>query len=78
MNRTETKKLIKKLQDAYVCCWDCGDLYGVYSVGCSSIWEAQCDICGRFNAVTEVRDYAYLITGIRKLQLQIQTNQNPK
>jgi hypothetical protein len=67
------KQLIKKLQNAYQTCSDCGDKYGVYSVGCSSIWEGKCDVCGEIKNVTEARDYAYFITGIRKLKL----NQNP-
>jgi hypothetical protein len=78
MNKNETKKLIKKLEQAYVCCWSCGDTYGVYSVGCSSIWNAKCDICEKIGPVTETRDYGYLITGIRNLKLQIQTNQSSK
>ena len=67
------KQLIKKLQNAYQTCSDCGDKYGVYSVGCSSIWEGKCDVCGEIKNVTEARDYAYFITGIRKLKL----NQKP-
>ena len=30
-------------------------------------WEGDCDVCGEAKPVTEARDYAYLITGIRKL-----------
>lgn len=62
-----TKDLLKKLENAYVVCSDCGSKYGVYSVGCSSVWEGDCDVCGESKPVTEARDYAYLITGIRKL-----------
>jgi hypothetical protein len=61
------KKLIKKLKDAYVTCFDCGDKYGVYSVGCSSVWEGKCDVCGETKRITEARDFAYFVTGIRKL-----------
>ena len=61
------KKLIKKLRDAYQTCSDCGNKYGVYSVGCSSVWEGKCDVCGETKNVTEARDYAYFVTGIRKL-----------
>jgi hypothetical protein len=61
------KKLIKTLRDAYQTCFDCGDKYGVYSVGCSSVWEGKCDVCGETKNVTETRDYAYFVTGIRKL-----------
>ena len=61
------KKLIKKLKDAYVTCFDCGDKYGVYSVGCSSVWEGKCDVCGEQKRITQTRDFAYFVTGIRKL-----------
>ena len=61
------KQLIKKLEQACVVCRDCGLKYGVYSVGCSSVWEAVCNVCGETKGVTETRDYGYLVTGIRKL-----------
>jgi translation initiation factor 2 beta subunit (eIF-2beta)/eIF-5 len=67
------KQLIKKLQNAYTTCSDCGNKYGIYSVGCSSMWEGKCDVCGETKPVTEARDYAYFVTGIRKLKL----NQKP-
>jgi hypothetical protein len=61
------KQLIKKLENACVVCKDCGTKYGVYSVGCSSTWDGVCNVCGETKPVTETRDYAYLMTGIRKL-----------
>jgi hypothetical protein len=61
------KQLIKKLENACVVCRDCGLKYGVYSVGCSSVWEGVCNVCGETKPVTETRDYGYLMTGIRKL-----------
>ena len=61
------KQLIKKLENACVVCRDCGLKYGVYSVGCSSVWEGKCGVCDQIKPVTETRDYAYLMTGIRKL-----------
>jgi hypothetical protein len=64
------KQLIKKLEQAYQVCRDCGFKYGVYSVGCSSSWEGTCDVCDETKGVTEARDYGYLITGIRKLKLE--------
>jgi hypothetical protein len=64
------KKLIKKLNDAYTTCFDCGRKYGVYSVGCSSVWEGKCDVCGETKPITESRDFGYFITGIRKLKLE--------
>jgi len=67
----EKQALIKKLEDAYVTCSDCGTKYGVYSVGCSSVWEGKCDVCGQIKPITEARDYAYFVTGIRKLKMEI-------
>jgi hypothetical protein len=65
------RQLIKKLKQAYQVCDDCGTKYGVYSVDCSSIWEDKCDVCNEIKPVTEARDYGYLITGIRKLTLEL-------
>jgi hypothetical protein len=62
--------LIKKLKNAYVTCFDCGDKYGVYSVGCSSVWNGTCDVCGQEARITETRDFAYFVTGIRRLKLE--------
>ena len=67
---TSDKELIKKLKNAYVTCFDCGEKYGLYSVGCSSVWEGKCDVCGETKRITEARDFAYFITGIRKLTLE--------
>jgi len=67
MTPVERRRMIKKLRDAYQCCKDCGREWGVYSVGCSSTWIGKCDVCGEEKGVTETRDYAYLITGIRRL-----------
>lgn len=71
MTRAEIQRLIKVLQNAYVCCHKCGDKYGVYSVGCSSMWKGKCDVCGQIKTITETRDWAYFITGLRKLDLQL-------
>jgi hypothetical protein len=65
----EEKQLLKKLENAYTVCSECGDKYGVYSVGCSSVWNGTCNVCDQETHVTEARDYAYLMTGIRKLKL---------
>jgi hypothetical protein len=62
------KPTIQTLKDAEVTCHDCGDKYGVYSVGCSSTWQGKCGVCGQTKGVTEVRDYGYLQKGIRELQ----------
>jgi hypothetical protein len=55
------------LKNAQVVCRDCGSKYGTYSVGCSSVWEGKCGVCGESKGVTEVRDYAYLTKGIKEL-----------
>ena len=59
--------LLYKLQGAYTVCKDCGKKYGEYSVGCSSVWEGKCDVCGETKPVTEARDYGYLNKGIKEL-----------
>ena len=55
------------LEKAYQVCKDCGTKYGEYSVGCSSSWEGECDVCGETKGVTEKRDYGYLEKGIKEL-----------
>ena len=60
-------EMLHRLEQAYVCCKTCGLQYGVYSVGCSSSYMDVCQVCGEYKSVTETRDYAYLITGRRKL-----------
>jgi hypothetical protein len=60
--------LLTRLGRADICCHDCGDKYGSYSVGCSSTWQAECPICGETKGCTEVRDYGYLSKGINELK----------
>lgn len=55
------------LKNAQVVCHDCGDKYGHYAVSCSSTWQGKCGVCGETKSVTEVRDYAYLMKGIKEL-----------
>ena len=62
--------LYQKLVSADQVCSDCGNKYGEYSVGCSSVWEGTCDVCGETKGVTEVRDYGYLSKGLRELGAQ--------
>ena len=76
MNLKEKKALLKKLETAYNTCFDCGKTYGVYSVGCSSVYEAKCDVCEQIKPITETRDFAYFITGIRKLKLEIENEKS--
>ena len=71
MTKTEIRRMIKTLNNASVCCNECGDKWGVYSVGCSSVWNGTCRVCGEEKRVTETRDYAYFYTGIRKLKEQL-------
>ena len=71
------KQLIKKLENAGIVCHDCGKKYGVYSVGCSSTWQAKCPICEEIKGCTETRDYGYLVTGIRKLKLEDGSKSRP-
>lgn len=66
-NPREMRKLLRKLEKAYQVCSDCGNAWGVYSVGISSVWHGKCDVCGQEANVTEARDYAYFITGRRKI-----------
>ena len=71
MTLKEKKALLKTLENAYNTCFDCGEKYGVYSVGCSSVYEGKCNVCGETKRITEARDFAYFITGIRKLKLEL-------
>ena len=63
--------LVDKMLNAEVCCSDCGARYGKYSVGCSSVWEGTCDVCGESKPVTETRDYGYLSKGISEVRAEI-------
>jgi hypothetical protein len=64
----QSDDLLERLRNAYQCCKSCGTTYGVYSVGCSSSRIGKCDVCDAQTWVTETRDYAYLITGIRRVE----------
>jgi len=63
----EDKSKLKILEQAAVCCMPCGRKYGVYSVGCSSVWNGTCRVCGEQTQITETRDFAYLIKGRREI-----------
>jgi hypothetical protein len=67
MSHEVADALLNKLQGAYTVCKDCGSKYGEYSVGCSSVWEGECNVCGETKPVTEARDYGYLNKGINLL-----------
>jgi hypothetical protein len=74
----ELKALLKKLEEAGTSCKDCGLKYGVYSVGCSSVWNGKCGVCGEEKRVTESRDYGYFYTGIRSIKEEIQKLKSTK
>ena len=71
MKPAEIKKLITTLQGACVCCKECGDKWGAYSVGCSSTWTGTCRVCNQERPITESRDYGYFFTGIRRLKAEL-------
>lgn len=72
-SKRSLKAFLKTLDDAYVVCFDCGTTWGVYSVGCSSVWEGKCDVCKQEKRITEARDFAYLITGRRAIISHLKT-----
>jgi hypothetical protein len=61
----------EKLLCAEVVCRDCGEKYGKYSVGCSSMWLGTCDVCDEHKPVTEVRDWGYLTKGMNELRPEL-------
>lgn len=67
MTQMTNKQLFNKLRNAYVTCFDCGNKYGQYHNGVSSVWIGKCDVCGEKKSITEARDFSYFVTGIRKL-----------
>jgi hypothetical protein len=71
MTKIKLLAMIETLNQASVTCRDCGAKWGVYSVGCSSVWQGICQVCGETKGVTETRDYAYFYTGIHQLQQQL-------
>ena len=71
LNLKEKKALLKKLESAANTCFDSGQKYGIYSVGCSSVYEAKCGVCGEIKRITETRDFAYFFPTIRKLKQEI-------
>ena len=62
-----TESLRQKLLSAEQVCKDCGARYGKYSVGVSSTWMGDCDVCGETKGCTEVRDWGYLSKGLAEL-----------
>jgi len=68
---TEIQSLIKTLNNAWICCHECGTKWGVYSVKSSSVFFGTCSICNKDKPVVDTRDYAYFITGIHKLKQQL-------
>lgn len=70
----DDKELLKKLEDAAVCCRECGMKYGIYSVGCSSVYMGTCRVCDQEKPVTETRDWGYLYKGRTALIKSIKLN----
>jgi hypothetical protein len=56
MTNIKLLAMIETLNQASVTCRDCGMKWGVYSVGCSSVWQGICQVCGETKGVTETRD----------------------
>ena len=71
--KLKNSDLLSRLQNAYQVCKECGRFFGEYSVGCSSSWIGDCDVCGMNASVTEARDYGYLKKGIDELRGCIKT-----
>ena len=78
MNLKEKKALLKKLETAGNTCFDCGNKYGVYSVGCSSVYESKCGVCGEIKPITETRDFGYMRKGILQLKEEIALEKKTK
>jgi len=73
-----SENLVTRLTQADVVCKDCGQAYGKYSVGCSSTYEGQCEVCGETKPVTEVRDWGYLAKGIALARAQANIKEQSK
>lgn len=68
-SQLKPSELLDRLIEAYQCCSDCGQKYGTYRAGTSSVWDGTCDVCKAEGPVTEARDYGYLYKGINYLKL---------
>jgi len=73
-----SENLVTRLTQADVVCKDCGQAYGKYSVGCSSTYVGQCEVCGETKPVTEVRDWGYLAKGIAMARAQANIKEQSK
>lgn len=78
MTKQKLRALLKRLEQAYVCCKDCGTDYGIYSVGCSSTWTGTCGVCGETKPVTETRDWGYLYKGRTSIISQLKKSASSK
>ena len=63
----ENEVTAQTLKNAQVVCFDCGKKYGEYHNSVSSVWEGKCGVCGETKNITEVRDFKYLMRGIKEL-----------
>lgn len=71
MNKAETRKLMQRLYEADICCYECGSTYGHPTTGCSTMWEGVCHVCEKAGVVTETRDHGYLEAGMRRLAMEL-------
>jgi hypothetical protein len=62
-------KLLYRLQNAYQCCAACGEHYGHSTTRYESVWHGVCDVCGLEIAVSPVRGWGYLESGIQRLSV---------
>ena len=76
MKPKTNRALIKKLKEAASTCMDCGKKYGTYSVGCSSVRNGKCNVCGKETRVTETRDFGYFRRGIAELIAEDEQRKN--
>jgi hypothetical protein len=75
--KLEKLNLKTKLRAAYQVCHSCGVKYGEVRNYASTIWNGQCDVCGKEGSVTESRDYGFLWKGIRDLEGKKEENAAP-
>ena len=78
MTLKEKKALLKRLEQAGTTCMDCGQKYGQYHDGVSSVWNGKCGICGEEKRVTETRDFRYMRKGILQLKEEIALEKKTK
>lgn len=58
-----TFKKVEKPEYPVWVCFDCGKLYGRHEAGICTVHMGTCGVCGENKAVTEPRDFGYLVDG---------------